>query len=106
MSKAPSDGDLRWPGRGGNRAGNRIGEWLVAICCLGVVLFSPLTIRIFDRGIDVDVFGIPLLFFYLFTAWAGLVGLIAWVMESRSDARRQRTVEPPRPRPGGEGSAT
>src|SRR5512144_2990149 len=65
-------------------SGERIGERLIAIFCLGLVLFSPLVIDIFDRGPQVRVFGTPLLYFYLFSAWAAMIGLLAWVLERTS----------------------
>jgi hypothetical protein len=96
MSRGPSDGDpLRWPTRGGSRSGRRVGEWLVAIFCLGVVLFSPLAIGLFDRGIAVRVLGVPLLYCYLFAAWAVLVALIAWAIDGHGNGRVRRTVDTP-----------
>ncbi|MBK8210994.1 MAG: hypothetical protein IPK78_14600 [Rhodospirillales bacterium] len=92
----PSEsGAPHWPARSGYRANGRVSEWLVAIFCLGVMLFSPLLLTIFNRGIHTDILGIPLLVFYLFSAWALLVGLIAWAMErqSRNDMPSPRTVE-------------
>lgn len=73
--------------------GERIGERLIAIFCLGVVLFSPLVIDIFDRGPQVRVLGTPLLYFYLFAAWAVMIGLLAWVLErpSEGDELAERT---------------
>jgi hypothetical protein len=105
MAMRPSEGGaLHWSARSGNRASGRVSEWLVAVFCLGVVLFSPLLIRIFDRGVHVDVFGVPLLFFYLFCAWAVLVGLVACVMErqSRNDTPGPRTTEAARTQPNPE----
>ena len=92
MAMRPGGGTLRWPARSGSRDGGRVSEWLVAVFCLGVVLFSPLLLQIFNRGVHSDVLGIPLLFFYLFSAWAVLVGLIAWAMERQS---RNDTPGPP-----------
>ncbi len=48
----PSEsGAPHWPARSGYRANGRVSEWLVAIFCLGVMLFSPLAPDIFNRGI-------------------------------------------------------
>jgi hypothetical protein len=41
---------------------NRDGERLGAVFLLGLVLFDPLLIQIFDGGADVAVFGVPLVF--------------------------------------------
>lgn len=94
--RPPGDEGLRWSTRGGNRGGTRVGEWLVAIFGLGVFLFSPLVIQIFDRGIRAAVLGVPLLYFYLFGAWALLIALIALVIESQGDRPGRRTAEPAR----------
>jgi hypothetical protein len=64
--------------------GERIGERLIAIFCLGLVLFNPLVIDIFDRGPEVRVFGSPVLYFYLFASWAVMIGLLAWILERPS----------------------
>lgn len=73
-----------------------------ALFMLGVVLFSPLLLTIFDRP-DATVFGIPLLYFYLFSCWAILVALAAWlsqrIAEPPSQAGAAGTASPP---PGGD----
>ena len=61
---------------------SRNGERLVALFLLGMVLFNPLVVGIFDVGADSSLFGIPTLYLYLFTGWAVLIGLIAAVAES------------------------
>ncbi len=61
------------------RAGERPGERLIGLFFLGCVLFSPLALGVFDVGADVDIAGVPLLVFYLFTAWAVLIAAIATV---------------------------
>ena len=82
--------------------GERIGERLIAIFCLGLVLFSPLVIDVFDRGPQVRVFGTPLLYFYLFAAWAVMIGLLAWVLERRSEG--DELAERTRNRENGDGA--
>ncbi|TVR83802.1 MAG: hypothetical protein EA405_03765 [Rhodospirillales bacterium] len=57
-------------------------ERSIALFLLGLVLFSPLVMRIFDRGADATVFGIPLLFAYVFLAW-GFVILLLGLMGER-----------------------
>jgi hypothetical protein len=58
--------------------GERETARFVALFILGVILFSPLLIAIFDvRG--AYVFGIPLLYAYLFASWAFLIALSAWL---------------------------
>lgn len=73
--------------------GDRINERLIAIFCLGVVLLSPLVIDIFDRGPQVRVFGLPLLYFYLFASWAVLIALLEWVLERPSAAKGDGAAE-------------
>jgi hypothetical protein len=52
---------------------------LVALFALGCVLFSGMLIGLFGR--EAMVLGVPLLYAYLFGAWAVLVGLMALVVE-------------------------
>ena len=63
---------------------NRDGERLGALFLLGLVLFNPLVLRVFDVGARTTVFGIPLLYLYLFVGWAVLVGLMVVVTERTS----------------------
>lgn len=61
--------------------GNRTlwAQRLVALFLLGCLLFSYPLLALFDS--PGEVFGIPLLFAYLFGAWALLIGLMIWVIE-------------------------
>lgn len=59
------------------------GERLVAVFLCGFVLFNYPVLSLFDRG--AAVFGIPLLYAYVFVAWAGLIGLMAWIIERRAE---------------------
>ncbi|MFZ2852718.1 MAG: hypothetical protein WAZ34_01240 [Rhodocyclaceae bacterium] len=59
------------------------GERLVAVFLCGCVLFNYPLLSLFDRG--ADLFGIPLLYAYVFAAWAGLIGAMAWITEQRSE---------------------
>ena len=63
---------------------DRDGEKLGAVFLLGVVLLSPLLVRIFDGDADVAVFGVPLLYLYLFVVWGVLIALMAVVTERKS----------------------
>lgn len=71
---------------------------LIALSGLGVVLFTYPVLSLFAR--DGFVLGVPLLYGFLFGAWALLIGLSAWVIERRRGphlpADAQRT---PRRRP-------
>jgi hypothetical protein len=55
-------------------------ERLGALFLMGTLLISPPLLAVF-RG-DLLVAGVPLLFLYLFAAWALLVGLLALIVET------------------------
>ncbi len=76
-------------------AEGRYGEFLVALFLLGVVMFHPLVLDVFDLIVigsgeqpeamhPAMVFGIPLLFFYVFFAWGLLIALLALVLRRAS----------------------
>jgi hypothetical protein len=52
-------------------------QWLIAVFLLGCLLFSYPLLALFD--VPASVAGVPLLYAYLFVAWAGLIVLIAGV---------------------------
>lgn len=56
-----------------------IGERLAAAFLGGSLLFNYPVLSLFDR--HTDLFGIPLIYVYVFTAWAGLIALMAWFIE-------------------------
>ena len=60
----------------------RVGQRLVGVFLLGCLLFNYPLLALFNVRFDVG--GIPLLYAYLFTAWAILIALVAVIME-RSD---------------------
>jgi hypothetical protein len=53
------------------------GQRFVALCMLGMVLFNFPVLAIFN--VPGTLFGVPVLYAYLFIAWAALIGLMAWV---------------------------
>jgi len=57
----------------------RQGERLIALAVLGALSINPPLLGLFDRM--QAVLGIPLLFLYLFAAWAVLIVLIALIVE-------------------------
>ena len=57
------------------------GQRLAALFLLGVLLFNYPLLQLFAR--DGLVFGVPLLYCYVFCAWAVLIGLMALVVERR-----------------------
>ena len=48
---------------------------------LGLVLFNFPLLALFN--VDATVLGVPLLYAYLFAAWALLIGLMAYVAERK-----------------------
>jgi len=51
----------------------------VALCMLGMVLFNFPILALFNVG--GTLFGVPVLYAYLFIAWAALIALMALVAE-------------------------
>ena len=59
------------------------GQRLAGIFLLGCVLLNYPLLDLFNtRG---EVFGIPVLYAFLFGAWLVLVALMAWIIERRKD---------------------
>ena len=59
----------------------RRGQRMIALCVLGCVLFNFPILALFNvRG---AFFGVPVLYAYIFIAWALLIALMAWVAEKR-----------------------
>jgi len=52
---------------------------LAALFLLGALLFNYPLLAVFNR--TAEVFGIPVLYAYIFFAWALLIGLLALVVE-------------------------
>lgn len=57
----------------------RQSQRLVALFLLGALLFGYPLLALFDSRATVA--GVPLLYAYLFGAWAVLIALMAWVVE-------------------------
>lgn len=59
------------------------GQRLAALFFLGCLLFNyPLLSLFAGHG---EIFGVPLLYAYVFAVWALLIGLMALTVEKRSD---------------------
>jgi hypothetical protein len=72
-------------------------ERLVALFLLGVLLFTPPFLGIFNT--PDRILGVPALYLYLFVAWTLLIVLVTLVIESSdADEGPARTTEAP---PGG-----
>ena len=52
---------------------------LIAVFMAGVALFNYPLLALFNRTADLG--GVPLLYVYVFGAWAALIGLLALVVE-------------------------
>lgn len=61
------------------------GQRFVALCMLGILLFNYPVLALFN--VPGSVFGIPVLYAYIFIAWAALIALMAMVAESRGRDR-------------------
>jgi hypothetical protein len=59
------------------------GQRLAALFLLGFLLFNYPLLTLFAGS--VHIFGIPVLYFYVFAVWALLIGLMALVVEKRDD---------------------
>lgn len=57
------------------------GDRLVAAFLIGCVLFNYPLLSLFDR--HTQIFGIPLVFAYVFFAWAAVIAVMAWAVEHR-----------------------
>lgn len=73
-----------------------IGDRSIALFLLGLLAFSPILLSLFRS--DALLSGFPLLYLYLFGAWAALIVLIAVVVRTRGrgedgDSPRHPTSE-------------
>ena len=59
----------------------RKGQRLIALFILGCLLFNYPVLSLFN--VAPAVFGVPVLYAYIFVAWALLVALMALAVESR-----------------------
>ena len=59
----------------------RKGQRMIALCMLGCVLFNFPILALFN--VPGTLFGVPLLYAYIFLAWALLIALMGWVVERR-----------------------
>jgi hypothetical protein len=60
---------------------DRKGQRLVALFILGCLLFNYPVLSLFN--VAAVAFGVPVLYAYIFAAWALLVALMALVVETR-----------------------
>lgn len=55
---------------------------LAALCLLGVLLFNYPVLALFN--VAGTVFGIPVLYAYIFTAWTLFIACMAYVVEKKN----------------------
>ena len=58
----------------------RKGQRFIALCMLGMVLFNFPVLALFN--IAGTVLGVPVLYAYLFVAWAAMIAVMALLAES------------------------
>ncbi len=63
---------------------------MIALFLLGAVAFNVPLLAV--ANVDAFVFGVPVLYVYLFAAWGGLIALMA-----ATTKRPNETAAPPRP---------
>ena len=56
------------------------GQRFVALCMFGILLFNYPILALFN--VSATLFGVPVLYAYMFSAWATLIALMAWIAES------------------------
>jgi hypothetical protein len=64
---------------------------LIGLFLLALVLLNPPILWLFGRGST--LFGLPLLYVYLFVAWLVVIAAVAWIAEGHA-LRRRRDEEP------------
>ena len=57
------------------------GQRLIALFVLGCLLFNYPVLSLFN--VPADVFGVPVLYAFIFAAWTLLIALLAFSAESR-----------------------
>jgi hypothetical protein len=57
------------------------GQRLIGLCLLGFVMFNYPILGLFN--VPASIFGIPVLYAWIFFAWAVLIAAMAWVIERR-----------------------
>ena len=56
------------------------GQRLTVVCLVSFLLFNYPILALFN--LPVTVIGIPLLYFYIFAAWTGVVAVMALIIET------------------------
>ncbi|MCK6405992.1 MAG: hypothetical protein L6Q60_08240 [Rhodocyclaceae bacterium] len=64
---------------------------LATVFLLGVILFNYPVLALFDKA--ATVLGLPLIFAYLFAAWAVVILLLVWIVERGEHTERSERRE-------------
>jgi hypothetical protein len=56
------------------------GQRFVALCALGLLLFNYPILALFN--VSGTLFGVPVLYAYIFIVWAGLIAVMAYIAEA------------------------
>ena len=75
------------------QAQSRGRELLIALFLLAVLLLTPPLLMVFNQ--PTRLFGVPLLYLYLFVVWAVLIALVALAVERHDDALDDADAEVP-----------
>ncbi len=59
---------------------------LIGLFLLALMLLNPPLLLLFGGG--ATLFGLPLLYLYLFAAWLAIIAATAWIAERRPTRRR------------------
>ena len=73
------------------QAPSRTREFLIALFVLGVLLLTPPLLVVFNQA--TRLFGVPVLYLYLFAVWATLIALVAFSVEREADGRGEAETE-------------
>jgi len=63
---------------------------LIGLFLLALALLNPPLLMLFGGG--ATVFGLPLLYLYIFVTWLLIIAAVAWIAERRA-ARRRRGAD-------------
>jgi hypothetical protein len=55
---------------------------LVALFILGAVVFNYPILSLFNNA--GSMLGVPVIYVYIFLAWAGIIALVGWIVERKS----------------------
>ena len=72
--------------------GSLNGKRLVGIFIIGLVLFNYPILSLFN--LKINLFGIPLIFLYLYSTWILLIGLIIFITGFRIHPSNNKSSEP------------